>query len=461
MDNTPSEQVVTNLMRGKPALQPDRPASNASRMRSRRASRQSFTPDSNDLAASNGSSSKVYTAPDFRAQLEKGYYGVRLHMDEAEEDEGPTDENEAFLNTLRETSYDTPADERYMPQVLSERLKRLENKNEVTVTHCLHDLACPGAEDLAALNVKNKGLREKYTLLVDHWNERWQHMAQLMPGFPQPQPDYCVGFARKAFSLDELDRLSTVTKTTSGFTATAYLYFPFLTCEVKSHKAPIYETDNQNAYSMMLAVTAIVDLFRAAKMEESVNRQVLGFALCYNHMNIRLDGYYPIIAGARTDIYRKNLYHYQLSPSTAAVSSNSNTTWQSWHFIRNIYESWAPKHLEHLRHAINSLDITAINTARAALGLIGNNNNNINTRDSATPTPSESANTGLKNLDLQSSAPHPQQQQVPPPEPEPEPEPVSDNVRSVHSGNQRRTKRTAIAAPAEGDLTSPKRQRVV
>lgn len=105
-------------------------------------------------------------------------------MDEAEEDEGPTDENEAFLNTLRETSYDSPADERYMPQVLSERLKRLENKNEVTVTHCLYDLACPGAEDLAALNVKNKGLREKYTLLVDHWNERWQHMAQLMPGFP-------------------------------------------------------------------------------------------------------------------------------------------------------------------------------------------------------------------------------------------------------------------------------------
>jgi hypothetical protein len=54
--------------------------------------------------------------------------------------------------------------------------------------------------------------------------------------------------------------------------ATYYMYFPFLTCEVKCGAAALDIADRQNAHSMTLAVRGIVELFRAVKREDEVNR---------------------------------------------------------------------------------------------------------------------------------------------------------------------------------------------
>ena len=43
--------------------------------------------------------------------------------------------------------------------------------------------------------------------------------------------------------------------------ATYYMYFPFLTCEVKCGAAALDVADRQNAHSMTLAVRGIVELF--------------------------------------------------------------------------------------------------------------------------------------------------------------------------------------------------------
>ncbi|KAL2132770.1 hypothetical protein VTI74DRAFT_3394 [Chaetomium olivicolor] len=61
--------------------------------------------------------------------------------------------------------------------------------------------------------------------------------------------------------------------------ATYYMYFPFLTCEVKCVAAALDIADRQNAHSMTLAVRGIVELLRAVKREDEVNWKILAFSV--------------------------------------------------------------------------------------------------------------------------------------------------------------------------------------
>ncbi|KAK4206103.1 hypothetical protein QBC37DRAFT_242996, partial [Rhypophila decipiens] len=106
--------------------------------------------------------------------------------------------------------------------------------------------------------------------LVESVNEGWNNSIPFTS--TRPQPDYSVGFRREAFTDDQLIKLSPfigdfITGDQSLFMATYYMYFPFLTCEVKCGAAALDIADRQNAHSMTLAVRAIVELFRAVKRE--------------------------------------------------------------------------------------------------------------------------------------------------------------------------------------------------
>lgn len=61
--------------------------------------------------------------------------------------------------------------------------------------------------------------------------------------------------------------------------ATYYMYFPFLTCEVKYGAAALDIADRQNAHSMTLAVRGIVELFRLIKREKELYREILAFSI--------------------------------------------------------------------------------------------------------------------------------------------------------------------------------------
>ena len=49
------------------------------------------------------------------------------------------------------------------------------------------------------------------------------------------------------------------------------MYFLFLTCKVKYSAAALDVADQQNAYSMTLAVRAVVELFRLVKREKELH----------------------------------------------------------------------------------------------------------------------------------------------------------------------------------------------
>jgi len=86
----------------------------------------------------------------------------------------------------------------------------------------------PSAETLATYS--STTLR----CLIETTNEGWNNSTPLTR--TRPQPDYSVGFGRETFTEEQLEKLNPFVGDlidASFFMAAYYMYFPFLTCEVK------------------------------------------------------------------------------------------------------------------------------------------------------------------------------------------------------------------------------------
>ncbi|KAB2573767.1 hypothetical protein DBV05_g7591 [Lasiodiplodia theobromae] len=291
-----------------------------------------------------------------------------------------------LLKSLEAKSHDPPNEPQYDDaEALEALVTGLSSKNEVMVIHELHDLVCPPAERLHAIYFEDERLSTIYKKFVDYRDEPWTQPSQLIAGFPDPKPDYCVGFNDEAFDEVELYVLATVPNIMSSFTAAGNIYFPFLTCEAKAPKEWVKYAENQNAYAMMVAVSSTFDLFQAAGMEHSVHRKVLGFSISYNDSVVVVDGYYPVVTGQGLSIYRTRRIKMSIPPT-------DSDTRRSWRFVRNIYEVWAPQHLASLKKAIKAVQ---------SIGNVAGSGS----RGSQTPTPSEATHRRLQQLGLQSSRP--------------------------------------------------------
>ncbi|KAK3351885.1 hypothetical protein B0H65DRAFT_138466 [Neurospora tetraspora] len=162
------------------------------------------------------------------------------------------------------------------------------------------------------------------------------------------------GFRRDAFTENQLVKLSPfigdfITGDQSFFMATYYMYFPFLTCEVKCGAAALDIADRQNAHSMTLAVRGIVELFRAVKREDEVNRKILAFSVSHDHQSVRIYGHYPVITGKDTKYYRHPIRNFVFT------ELDGKEKWTAYRFTKNVYDTWMPKHFENICSAINQL----------------------------------------------------------------------------------------------------------
>lgn len=101
---------------------------------------------------------------------------------------------------------------------------------------------------------------------------------------------------------------------TSFFMGTWYMYFPFLTCEVKRSAAALDIADRQNAHSMTIAVRTIVELFRYVMREKELDRETLAFSISRDHRTVRIYGHYTLIDG--------NILPSIDTPSTRSISQH-------------------------------------------------------------------------------------------------------------------------------------------
>jgi hypothetical protein len=130
--------------------------------------------------------------------------------------------------------------------VFERAYKSFHIKNEARIIQDISRLLVTSAE---TLSLYDKELR----ILTESVNEGWNNSIPLTG--TRPQPDYSVGFPRAAFTDGQLAKLSPfigdfVAGDMSFFMATYYMYFPFLSCEVKCGAAALDVADRQNAHSM-------------------------------------------------------------------------------------------------------------------------------------------------------------------------------------------------------------------
>ncbi|TVY31526.1 hypothetical protein LSUB1_G008301 [Lachnellula subtilissima] len=105
----------------------------------------------------------------------------------------------------------------------------LEDRNEAKVIQDIARLIIPSAQSLAIHGAKH------LKTLIESDNS-------IALTKPRPQPDYAVRFKRTAFTEDQLKKIQPFISSFSEmslFMSTYYIYFPFLTCEVKCGAAAL------------------------------------------------------------------------------------------------------------------------------------------------------------------------------------------------------------------------------
>jgi hypothetical protein len=263
-----------------------------------------------------------------------------------ENEEGVTIESKALCRTLLGTKQKVPEDSLFHDKFFNDACEMIRNRNEAKVIQDIARLIVPSAQSLAIRGAKH------LKCLTESVNEGWNNSIPLTG--TRPQPDYSVGFERETFTKDQLGKLSPfigdfIAGDQSFFMATYYMYFPFLTCEVKCGAAALDIADRQNAHSMTLAVRAIVELFRLVGREMELHREILAFSISHDHTSVRIYGHYPVIKGKDVSYYRHPIHKFDFT------ALDGRDKWTAYKFTKNVYDTWMPAHFKRIYSVIDKL----------------------------------------------------------------------------------------------------------
>ena len=263
-----------------------------------------------------------------------------------------------YCQTLLHTKQQVPVDSLFDDRYFRQTCKQIENENETRVIRDISLLIVPSAEVLAIRG--NPALACLKESTNAGWNKSWPIEG------PRPQPDYSVGFRISTFSDEERKKLELKFDLKfdikSYFAATEIIYFPFLTCEVKCGNQTLVIADRQNAHSMTIAARAISELYRKVGREQELHRKALAFSISHDHRSVGIYAHYLETDGQETSYYRHQLKSFDFQ------SEDGKDRWAAYQFTRNLYENFAPKHLERIKSAINQLPKPGAELAQSALG---------------------------------------------------------------------------------------------
>ena len=257
-----------------------------------------------------------------------------------------TNTSKSLCRTLLQSEQTVPQDSLFRDDLFKRTCRKIRTRNEAMVIRDIALLIVPSAQNLAtygALHLDH---------LMESVNEGWNSSIPFCG--PRPQPDYSVGFARSAFTNEQLEKLrpwvgEIEDNYTSYFMGTWRTYFPFLTCEVKCGQQALDIADRQNAHSMTLAVRAVVELFKLVKRQKELHREILAFSISHDHRAVRIYGHYPVINGNETTFYRHPIHDFSFT------ALDGKEKWTAYKFTKNVYDTWMPKHLERICSAIDEI----------------------------------------------------------------------------------------------------------
>jgi hypothetical protein len=265
-------------------------------------------------------------------------------MDES--DLGITAASEELYKEMLAAEQTVPSGSLFRDGTFKKLCQKLRNRNEATVIRNISQLIVPSAENLAMEDASH------LDIVTESANEGWSNSVSLTT--PRPQPDYSVGFKREAFTKIQLEKLTPfignfIAGDHSYFMATYYMYFPFLTCEVKCGSGGLDIADRQNAHSMTIAVRAVVELFRLVHREMELHREILGFSISHDNRLVRIYGHYPVIDGQDTTYYRHLICAFDFTVT------DGKERWTTYKFVKEVYGTWMPVHFKRLAGAIDEI----------------------------------------------------------------------------------------------------------
>jgi hypothetical protein len=257
---------------------------------------------------------------------------------------GITDASRALCKSLFEAEQSLPPDSLFWDDRFENTCERLRNENEAKVVRDISPLLVPSVEVLCAHGKKH------LESMVDHVNQKWDGCVPIVAG-PLPQPDYSAGCKETIFTKDQVRKLEPLIRGWKGtpFMATARMYFPYLTMEVKCGNEGLNIADRQNAHGSDVAVRQVVDLYRKVSREHELNQEVVSFSVSHDQEAVRIYGYYPVIDWDQTPVYRFPLKKFDIT------NEEGKDKWTTFIFTANVYDIFGPKHLERLRSAVDQL----------------------------------------------------------------------------------------------------------
>lgn len=248
----------------------------------------------------------------------------KSYMNESEL--GITEASKVLCQKLLNERFTTPKDTLFRDDAFKTACLNISDKNEARVIQDFGRLLVPSPQTLTALGAK------ELNVFVESVNEGWNNSVPITN--TRPQPDFAVGFGLSAFSDDQLSKFQLLLggfSCLSYFRATHYMYFPIATCEVKCRTTALEIADRQNAHSMTIALRGIVELFRLAKRESELHRQLLTFSVSHDDHTVNLFGYYPIIDGPETKIFRHRIHGFDITVL------DGKERWTTYNFTRAVY----------------------------------------------------------------------------------------------------------------------------
>lgn len=279
---------------------------------------------------------------DERYEILLGYEGSFM----SEFNMGIADESRALCTRLLEEQQTFPDHSLFQDDIFEATHTKVHNTNEARVIQDITRLIVPSAETLATFGARH------LDIVIESVGEPWTTSVPLFQTYPQP--DYSVGFTRDAFTRDEIAQLSPFIdeeRDESTVMSTDYMYFPFLSCEVKCGPAALDIADRQNAHSMTLAVRGVAELFRTVGRQDEVNRQILAFSVSHDHSSVRIYGHYPVIDGERIVCYRHPIRAFDFT------DLDGRDKWVAYQFTKNVYDLWMENHFEKIRSAIHQMPL--------------------------------------------------------------------------------------------------------
>jgi hypothetical protein len=194
------------------------------------------TPSTATSGASNTSISdeekarQYKSAPYARSDFEE--IAIPMGCNYGEHNDGILEKSSKLCDDLLNSAQTYPKHSMFRDEMFNEAHNILATRNEATIVEYIRPLLVPSVYGLyfssGAIHLK---------LLEQSLDQAWEASRPFFGCWPQP--DYAVGFARTAFTDDQLAKLTFFigdipSYCASVFMGTSQMYFPFFTCEVKS-----------------------------------------------------------------------------------------------------------------------------------------------------------------------------------------------------------------------------------